>query len=231
MDPQNPQTNLTNDPVVHTETENKDISSNVESGTEILKQGAVKAIIWEDIVAKGYDTMDFAKFLGDFQRGNLISLIWVLSNLDHNIAEGNWTQAKLKEVRFYDFEENWPFFKAIVKFKETNSPQFSDQVLDVSSILSKASKQKAQDAGENAPVTEEKKEVEQPTVFEVETSDLEGRRKTVKIYLLWSFIYFPKSSWVKMEILLEKKSMSKQLNQLHWINIKTLKSQLKSIFI
>jgi len=47
-----------------------------ETETEFLKQGAVKAIIWEDIVAKGYDTVDFAQFLGTFQLG-FVSFLFI----------------------------------------------------------------------------------------------------------------------------------------------------------
>jgi len=57
-----------NEPIVKNETG--------ETGTEFLKQGAVKAIIWEDIVAKGYDTVDFAQFLGSFQMG-FVSLFFI----------------------------------------------------------------------------------------------------------------------------------------------------------
>ena len=61
------------EPTIHTEVEQKESTQPpADSGTEILKQGAVKAMIWEDIVAKGYDTMDFAQFLGEYQKGNSI---------------------------------------------------------------------------------------------------------------------------------------------------------------
>ena len=38
---------------------------------DVLKPDAVKAIIREEIVNKGYDTIDFAQFLAKFQRGSI----------------------------------------------------------------------------------------------------------------------------------------------------------------
>jgi len=48
---------------------------------DILKPDAVKAIIREEIVNKGYDTIDFAQFLAKFQRGSIRSNYFLINFL------------------------------------------------------------------------------------------------------------------------------------------------------
>lgn len=76
---------------------------------DVLKPDAVKAIIREEIVNKGYDTIDFAQFLAKFQR-------------EKGPADDRWTLVKLLE--------------AIISFKASNSPvSLSDDESFTASII------------------------------------------------------------------------------------------------
>jgi len=73
---------------------------------DILKPDAVKAIIREEIVNKGYDIIDFSQFLAVFQRGNVeipfllyFPTIFLIL-LEKGPSDGRWTMLKLYEVSF-----------------------------------------------------------------------------------------------------------------------------------
>lgn len=40
-----------------------------ETNPDVIKPATVKAVVWEEILAKGYDAVDFAQFLANYQRG------------------------------------------------------------------------------------------------------------------------------------------------------------------
>ena len=74
---------------------------------DILKPDAVKAIIREEIVNKGYDTIDFAQFLAKFQRGSIhINYflrtfpfpLFFLICIEKGPSDDRWTLVKLLEV-------------------------------------------------------------------------------------------------------------------------------------
>jgi len=85
-----------------------------EVNPDVIKPATVKAVVWEEILAKGYDAVDFAQFLANYQR-------------EVGPSNGAWTQVTLRE--------------AIAKFKETHSPEFDNQVMMTSSVAFKPTEQ------------------------------------------------------------------------------------------
>jgi len=104
-----------------------------EVNPDVIKPATVKAVVWEEILAKGYDAVDFAQFLANYQR-------------EVGPSNGAWTQVTLRE--------------AIAKFKETHSPEFDNQIMMTSSVAFKPTEQQKDNFAPPQPTEEDVKDQE-----------------------------------------------------------------------